>query len=48
MVHAVGLFDTFAATPAGLAHDVTDTECWAQNGSTHSRVSMNFKCLFIY
>ena len=30
LAHAVGLFYTFAATPAGLVHDVTDTECWAQ------------------
>ena len=30
-------FDTFA-THAGLVYDVTDTDSWTQNGSTHGRV----------
>ena len=28
------VFDTFA-TWSGIAYDVTDTGCWAQNGSLH-------------
>ena len=32
-----------SATSAGLVHDVTDTNCLAQNGDTHDRVFMTFK-----
>ena len=38
------LFDTFA-THAGLVHDVTDSDCSAQNGSFHGRVFATFSCL---
>ena len=39
------VFDTF--TPhSGLVHDVTNTDCWAQNGSTHGRVLATFKRRF--
>ena len=31
-------FDIFA-THSGLVHDVTDTDCWAQNSRTHGRVT---------
>ena len=34
------VFDLFA-THAGLVHDVTDTDCWAKNGSTHRLVYHN-------
>ena len=36
------VFDTFA-THARLVYDVTDTDYWAQNGSTHGRVLATFK-----
>ena len=36
-------FDTFAPY-SGLVHDVTDTDCWAQNGSTHKHIFATFKC----
>ena len=29
-----------SAAHASLLYDVTDTDCWAQNGSAHSRVFM--------
>ena len=33
-----GVPETFAnARHAGLAYGVTDTDCWAQNGSAHGR-----------
>ena len=35
------VFDTFT-THAGLVHDVTNTDCRAQNGSTHGRVFATF------
>ena len=38
-------FGTFV-THAGPVCDVTDTDCWAQNGSTHGRVFMSFKRQF--
>ena len=38
-------FDTFAAH-SSLARDVTDTECRAQTGSTHSRVFATLKRRF--
>ena len=36
--------DVFAtvASHVNLVHDVTDTDCWAQNGSTHGGVLHNF------
>ena len=36
------VFHTFA-TRVSLIYDVTDTDCWAQNGSTHGRVFAIFK-----
>ena len=36
------VFDTFA-THFGLVYDVTDTHCWAQNGSSHGQVFETFK-----
>ena len=34
------------ATHTDTGHDVTDTECYAQNGSTHGRVSATVtRCL---
>ena len=35
-------FDTYA-THAGLGYDVTETDCRAQNGSTHGRVFATLK-----
>ena len=35
------VFDTFA-TWSGIAYDVTDTGCWAQNGSLHGRAFATF------
>ena len=34
--------DTFAVTATHSDHiyDVTDTDCWAQNGITHGRISI--------
>ena len=37
------VIDTFAIQ-SSLAYDVTDTDCWAQNGSTHGRHFKTFKC----
>ena len=34
---AHGVFDTFASH-ASLVRDVTEPDCWAQNGSTHDCV----------
>ena len=28
----------YLATHSGLVHDITDADCWAQNGSTHGNV----------
>ena len=39
--------NTFA-TPDGLAHDVTDTEYWAQNGSAHGQIFSPFKRNLIF
>ena len=39
---ARNVFDTFA-THFGLVHDVTDTDCWPQYGSTHGYVFAIFK-----
>ena len=39
------LFATFA-THAGLVHDITDTDCWAQNGSTHGHVFITLNFIF--
>ena len=39
------VFDTFA-THTDLAHDVTDTDCWARNDSTHGRCFVDFKHQF--
>ena len=39
-------FDTFA-THSDLVHDVTDMDCWEQNGSTHGRVFATFKRQFL-
>ena len=39
---AHGVSDT-SATHAGLVHEVTDTHCWAQNGSTHGHVFIIFR-----
>ena len=36
------IFDTFA-THSGLVHDITDPDCWEQNGSTHGCVFAAFK-----
>ena len=44
LVH--GIFHTFA-TNARLAHDVTDTDCWAQKGSTPIHVFPTFKHCFL-
>ena len=32
---------------AGLVYDVTDTDCWVQNGRTHGHVFITFKHLFL-
>ena len=40
------VFDTFA-TRSGLVYDVTDTDCWTQNGSTHDRVAATAKRRFL-
>ena len=40
------VFDTFA-THSGLAYDVIDSDCRAQNGSTHGRVFAIFKRRFL-
>ena len=37
------LFDTFTKH-ASLVFDVTNTDCWAQNGSAHSHVSLTYNC----
>ena len=39
------VFDTLA-THAGLVHDIIDSNCWAQNGSTHGHVFTAFKHKF--
>ena len=39
------VFDTLA-THAGLVHDTIDTNCWAQNGSTHGHVFTAFEHRF--
>ena len=39
---ACDMYTTFA-THAGCVYDVTDIECWAQNGSTRSHVFVTFK-----
>ena len=31
----------------GLVYDITDTDCWAQNGSTHTHVLVTFKLQFV-
>ena len=36
--------DTFA-THASLVHDITPTDCWAQNSSTQGRVFMTLKLI---
>ena len=36
-----------SAAHASLLYDVTDTDCWAQNGSAHSRVFMTLKHRFL-
>ena len=41
------IFDTFA-THASTACDVTDTDCLAQNGSTHACASVTFKPCFFH
>ena len=38
-------FDIFVSH-SGLVHDVTDTDRWAHNGSTHGRVFATFKRRF--
>ena len=35
-----------STTRAGLVHDVTDTDCWTQDGSADGSVSATFKCRF--
>ena len=42
LAHHIPICNTFA-THSGFVHDVTDTDCWAQNGSTHGHVSATFK-----
>ena len=37
--------DTFG-THTGFVYDVTVTDCWAQNGSTHGRVFATFRLRF--
>ena len=37
----------YSVVHAGLAHDVFDTDCWPQNGSTHGHVSVTFKLRFL-
>ena len=39
------VFDTFASY-AGLVYDVTDTDCCAQNNSTHGHLFSTFKRRF--
>ena len=39
---ACDIFDTFG-THSGLVHDITDPNCWEQNGSTHGCVFSAFK-----
>ena len=39
------VFDTLA-THAGHVHDIIDTNCWAQNGSTHGHVFTAFEHRF--
>ena len=39
---AHNVFDTSAAD-VGLVHDITDTDCGAQNGCTRSHISTTFK-----
>ena len=43
---ACDVFDVFV-THAGLAHAVTNTDCWTQNGSVHGRASVTFKGGFV-
>ena len=38
--------DTFA-THASMVHNVTDIDCWAQNGSTHGHVFATFQHRFL-
>ena len=42
---AGGVFYTFA-TCASLVYELINTDCWAQNGSTHGGVLGTFKCEF--
>ena len=41
-LQACNVYDTFAIH-IGLVHDVTNTDCWAQNGSMHGHVVATFK-----
>ena len=36
----------YLATHFGPVHDITEADCWAQNGSTHGHVFATFKCWF--
>ena len=40
------VFDTFA-THSSHVHDVTDTDCWAQTGSTYGRIFATLRGRFI-
>ena len=42
---AHSIFSTLA-THTGLVQDITHTDCWAQNGTTHSHVFTTFSCWF--
>ena len=37
----------FSAPPTGRVNDVINTDCWAQNDSTHGRVFVTFKRRFL-
>lgn len=37
-----------SATRASFVHDITDTQCQKQNGSSHGCLSANFKYRFFY
>ena len=42
-IHALHAIHAIHAIHASFVYDVTDTDCWAQNGSSHGRVIATFE-----
>ncbi len=43
VIHALHAIHAIHAIHASFVYDVTDTDCWAQNGSSHGRVIATFE-----